>query len=65
MRLRLSGFNVGLELRRLILRLRLPRHCAYDDTFFWSEECPDNEFHMYIDRQSNVVTLSQKIVNEL
>ena len=31
----------------MFLRLRLPRHSAYDDTFFWSGECRDNEVRLY------------------
>ena len=31
----------------MFLRHRLPRHSAYDDTFFWSGECRDNEVRMY------------------
>ena len=31
----------------MFLWLRLPQHSTYDDTFFWSEECPDNEFRLY------------------
>ena len=31
----------------MYLRLRLPRHSAYDDTFFWSGECQYNEVQLY------------------
>ena len=31
----------------MFLRLRLPRHSDYDDTFFWSGECRDNEVRLY------------------
>ena len=28
--------------------LRLPQHSAYDDNFFWSGECRDNEVRLYM-----------------
>ena len=28
--------------------LQLPQHSAYDDTFFWSGECHDNEVLFYL-----------------
>ena len=31
----------------MFLRLRLLRHFAYDDTFFWSGECRDKEVRLY------------------
>ena len=33
----------------MFFRLLLPRRSAYDDTFFWSGECQDNEVRLYID----------------
>ena len=27
----------------MFIRLQLPQHSAYDNTFFWSGECLDNE----------------------
>ena len=32
----------------MFLRLRLPQHSAHEDTFFWSEECRNNEVRLYI-----------------
>ena len=31
----------------MFLRLRLPRHSAYNDTFFWSGDRRDNEVRLY------------------
>ena len=41
----------------MFLRPRLPRHFTYDDTFFWSGECRDNEvrLHIYVKNEFNIL----------
>ena len=45
----------------MFLRLRLPLHSAYDDTFFWSRECRDNEVRLYILWILELCIFSEKI----